>query len=44
MSTFQLAVQASSDPDQYNPMLEALAATLRKYVAEIDKALQRKQG
>ncbi|MGF6637116.1 hypothetical protein [Paraburkholderia tuberum] len=41
MSTFQLAVLASPDPKQYNPALEALAAQLRKYVAEIDSALQR---
>ncbi|MGF6265357.1 putative nucleic acid-binding Zn-ribbon protein [Paraburkholderia youngii] len=41
MSTFQLAVLASSDPKLYNPALEALAAQLRKYVAEIEAALQR---
>jgi hypothetical protein len=42
MATVQLAVQASSNPDQYNPTLEALAATMRKYLAEIEAALNRK--
>ncbi|WP_180736621.1 hypothetical protein [Paraburkholderia sp. PGU19] len=41
MSSFQLAVLASTDPKQYDPALEALAAQLRKYVAEIEAALQR---
>jgi hypothetical protein len=41
MATVQLAVQASRNPEQYNPTLEALAATMRKYVAEIDAALSR---
>ena len=41
MSSFQLAVLASTDPKQYNGALEALAAQLRKYVAEIEAALQR---
>jgi myosin heavy subunit len=42
MATVQLAVQASSNPEQYNPTLEALAATMRKYLAEIEAALNRK--
>jgi myosin heavy subunit len=42
MATVQLAVQASRDPEQYNPTLEALAATMRKYLAEIEAALSRK--
>ncbi|WP_131542664.1 hypothetical protein [Paraburkholderia hospita] len=42
MATVQLAVQASSDPDQYTPTLEALAATMRKYLAEIEAAVNRK--
>ncbi|MFM0027489.1 hypothetical protein PQR70_14620 [Paraburkholderia madseniana] len=41
MATVQLAVQASSEPEQYNPTLEALAGMLRKYVAEIEAALKR---
>jgi chromosome segregation ATPase len=41
MSSFQLAVLASTDPKQYTGALEALAAQLRKYVAEIEAALQR---
>ncbi|MCC8397262.1 hypothetical protein LJ656_32325 [Paraburkholderia sp. MMS20-SJTR3] len=41
MSSFQLAVLASADPTLYHPALEALAAQLRKYVAEIEAALQR---
>ncbi|RZF23787.1 hypothetical protein EVC45_42320 [Paraburkholderia sp. UYCP14C] len=41
MSTFQLAVLASTDPTQYNGALEALAAQLRKYVTEIEAALHR---
>ncbi|MFL9912001.1 hypothetical protein [Paraburkholderia sp. RL17-337-BIB-A] len=41
MATVQLAVQASSEPEQYNPTLEALAGMLRKYVAEIEAALNR---
>lgn len=41
MATVQLAVRASSDPDQYKPTLEALAAMLRKYVSEIEAAIHR---
>jgi hypothetical protein len=42
MATVQLAVQASANPEQFNPTLEALAATMRKYVAEIEAAVNRK--
>lgn len=41
MATVQLAVQASTEPDQYNPTLEALAGMLRKYLTEIEAALNR---
>lgn len=41
MATVQLAVQASSEPEQYNPTLEALAGMLRKYFTEIEAALNR---
>jgi chromosome segregation ATPase len=41
MATVQLAVQASTEPHQYNPTLEALAGMLRKYLTEIEAALNR---
>lgn len=41
MATVQLAVQASSEPQLYNPTLEALAGMLRKYLTEIEAALNR---
>jgi hypothetical protein len=44
MATVQLAVQASADPTEFNSTLEAIAATMRKYVSEIEAALQRTQG
>ncbi len=44
MATVQLAVQASADPTEFNSTLEAIAATMRKYVSEIEAALQRTKG
>lgn len=44
MATVQLAVQASADPTEFNSTLEAMAATMRKYVSEIEAALQRTKG
>jgi myosin heavy subunit len=41
MATVQLAIQASSEPGQYTPTLDALAGMLRKYIAEIEAALNR---
>ncbi|MEM5370961.1 hypothetical protein V4C53_33680 [Paraburkholderia azotifigens] len=42
MATVQLAVQASSNPEQYNPTLEALGAAMRKTLSEVEAALNRK--
>jgi DNA repair exonuclease SbcCD ATPase subunit len=38
-SLAQLAMQATTDPEPYRPALEALAAMIRKFLAEIDSAL-----
>lgn len=43
MATVQLAVQASANPVEFNSTLEAMAATMRKYLSEIEAALQRTQ-
>ncbi|TCK32493.1 hypothetical protein B0G84_8298 [Paraburkholderia sp. BL8N3] len=39
LTAAQLAVQASATPAQHRPLLEALAAMLRKAVSELDAAL-----
>ncbi|WP_321794632.1 hypothetical protein [Caballeronia sp. J97] len=41
LTSAQLAVQASETPAQHAPLLEALAAMLRKTVSELDAALGR---
>jgi chromosome segregation ATPase len=43
MATVQLAVQASANPAEFNSTLEAMAANMRKYLSEIEAALQRTQ-
>jgi hypothetical protein len=41
LTSAQLAMQASESPAQHEPLLEALAAMLRKTVSELDAALGR---
>lgn len=41
LGTVQLAVQASSNPEQFKPVLEALAAAIRKTLSEVEAAVNR---
>ncbi|VXC82391.1 conserved hypothetical protein [Burkholderia sp. 8Y] len=41
LTTAQVAVQACDAPDQHHPMIETLAAMMRKYLTEVETALRK---